>query len=139
MRLASCVGFWLWNAAPTEEGQKGSVVFTFSLVFLFSVSGIYHVINWRPEARKWWRRLDHAAIFVVIAGRSHANVHWLCPCLLCIVAGLKTSEAWQASALSEANPKWFLYFFAIKISSCAGLVCVSFVCTCDAMFLCHRL
>jgi hemolysin III len=36
---------------------------------LFGSSALYHRINWRsPAARRWMRRLDHSAIFLLIAG-----------------------------------------------------------------------
>jgi hemolysin III len=36
---------------------------------LFGTSALYHRINWRSEsARRWMRRLDHSAIFLLIAG-----------------------------------------------------------------------
>ena len=39
-----------------------------SLVALFSVSALYHRPTWSPRARLWMRRLDHSAIFLLIAG-----------------------------------------------------------------------
>ena len=39
-----------------------------SLFTLFLVSAVYHRTNWGPRARTWMRRLDHSAIFVLIAG-----------------------------------------------------------------------
>ena len=36
---------------------------------LFGTSALYHRINWRTDsARRWMRRLDHSAIFLLIAG-----------------------------------------------------------------------
>jgi len=43
-------------------------VFAFSLVNLFGTSALYHRVDWSPNARKRMRRLDHAAIFILIAG-----------------------------------------------------------------------
>jgi len=37
-------------------------------VTLFGTSALYHRIDWTPAARKRMRRLDHAAIFLLIAG-----------------------------------------------------------------------
>jgi hemolysin III len=36
-------------------------------VWLFLVSGLYHVITWPPRRRAVLRRLDHANIFVLVA------------------------------------------------------------------------
>ncbi len=54
------------------EGVRARVavtVYAVSLVALFGVSALYHRITWRSlSARRWMRRLDHAMIFVLIAG-----------------------------------------------------------------------
>jgi hemolysin III len=44
------------------------LVYGLSLCTMFAISGLYHRINWQPTARAWWRRLDHSAIFLLIAG-----------------------------------------------------------------------
>jgi hemolysin III len=36
-------------------------------VWLFGVSGLYHVVTWPPRRRALLRRLDHANIFVLVA------------------------------------------------------------------------
>ncbi len=43
-------------------------VFTFSLVFLFSMSGVYHLLQPGSTSRIVFERLDHAAIWVLVAG-----------------------------------------------------------------------
>jgi channel protein (hemolysin III family) len=49
-------------------------VFAFSCVLLLSLSGIYHLLTPKTAARGVLMRLDHAAIFVLIAG-SFTPVH----------------------------------------------------------------
>ncbi len=43
-------------------------IYSFSLIFLFGTSALYHRINWTPDPRKWMKRLDHSAIYILIAG-----------------------------------------------------------------------
>jgi hemolysin III len=43
-------------------------VYGVCLILLFSVSASYHLGPWSPLARRVWRRLDHATIFLAIAG-----------------------------------------------------------------------
>lgn len=43
-------------------------IYTFSLVFLFSMSGVYHLLDRGGVARDVLQRLDHAGIWVLIAG-----------------------------------------------------------------------
>lgn len=39
-----------------------------SVLFLLAASAIYHVPHWQPRTRMWLRRIDHSAIFILIAG-----------------------------------------------------------------------
>jgi channel protein (hemolysin III family) len=53
----------------TGTGQMFSLfVFAFSCVFLLSMSGVYHLLPKSGAGSLVLRRLDHAAIFVLIAG-----------------------------------------------------------------------
>lgn len=61
-------GLLLTLRAPSRRAAVGSLVYTASLVSLFSISALYHQPTWQPRHRKWMRRLDHAAIFFLIAG-----------------------------------------------------------------------
>ena len=53
-------------------GQSSRVasllLFSAGCVFLLTVSGIYHLLDHQSGARAVFRRIDHAAIFVLIAG-----------------------------------------------------------------------
>jgi channel protein (hemolysin III family) len=44
------------------------IIFSFSLVFLFSMSGVFHMLDYGSTARAVLRRLDHTGIWVMIAG-----------------------------------------------------------------------
>ncbi len=66
--IAAPVGLLLTLKATTRKAAIGSLVYTASLVVLFSISALYHRPTWQPQQRKWMRRLDHAAIFFLIAG-----------------------------------------------------------------------
>src|SRR6202171_6296496 len=57
-----------WSVGSTRAGLA-TLLYTFTIVAMFAVSGTYHRVNWRSEnARKWMKRLDHSMIFVFIAG-----------------------------------------------------------------------
>lgn len=47
-----------------------NLIYSFSLCGLFGVSALYHRVQWGPENRARIRRLDHCAIFVLIAGSA---------------------------------------------------------------------
>ncbi|HTN51669.1 MAG TPA: hemolysin III family protein [Anaeromyxobacter sp.] len=55
-------------AAPSSRGRTGAIVYGASLFTLFAVSALYHRPTWGPVARLRMRRLDHSAIFLLIAG-----------------------------------------------------------------------
>lgn len=44
------------------------VVFSISVIFLYSMSGVYHLLSKEGVAREVLQRLDHAGIWVLIAG-----------------------------------------------------------------------
>jgi channel protein (hemolysin III family) len=62
------------HASRTREGIAALVVFAASAVLLLSMSGVYHLLSKRDgessagTARDVLQRLDHAAIFILIAG-----------------------------------------------------------------------
>ena len=57
----------LW--APAGRATLAAAIYAASLASLYGVSALYHRVNWsRAEARQWMRRLDHAVIFVAVAG-----------------------------------------------------------------------
>ena len=66
--VALAAGAVLVATAPDGRATLAAAIYAGSLATLFGVSALYHRVNWRPAARRWMRRLDHSAIFVLIAG-----------------------------------------------------------------------
>jgi hemolysin III len=54
--------------APSARARLAANVYGASLFCLFAVSALYHRPSWPPRARLFMRRLDHSAIFLLIAG-----------------------------------------------------------------------
>jgi hemolysin III len=56
--------------ATTSGGRErlAAAAFGGSLILTFGVSALYHRITWQPAARRVMRRLDHASIYLLIAG-----------------------------------------------------------------------
>jgi hemolysin III len=54
--------------AGSARAYVGGAVFATSLILLYGTSAAYHRITWSPMMRGLVRRLDHAMIFVLIAG-----------------------------------------------------------------------
>lgn len=66
--LTLVAGAVLVIQSPSPTLRIGMAVFVASAVVLFSVSALYHRGNWSPPVRARLRRLDHANIFLHIAG-----------------------------------------------------------------------
>lgn len=66
--LALIAGMVLVVFAPTLEGRISAAIFTLSAVLLFGTSAVYHRGNWSPKTKAVLRRMDHANIFIIIAG-----------------------------------------------------------------------
>ncbi len=75
-------------AAESSTARTGAVVYALSLTALFATSAGYHRLARSVRSRMWMRRLDHAMIFVLIAG-SYTPV--------CLVA---LDGAWRSVSLS---------------------------------------
>ncbi|MDC4232601.1 hemolysin III family protein [Actinomyces sp. B33] len=54
--------------APTPATAWASVVYLVASLILFGVSAAYHRFYWAPPWERFWRRLDHSNIFLLIAG-----------------------------------------------------------------------
>lgn len=53
-----------------------AAIFFATSVLLFGNSALYHRFNWRPRTKKVLKRIDHANIFLLIAG-SYTPITWL--------------------------------------------------------------
>lgn len=63
------LGINLISLAKVHRGWLIAVsVFVFSVVFLLSMSGVFHLLEPQSAGRAVLQRLDHAGIFVLIAG-----------------------------------------------------------------------
>jgi hemolysin III len=54
--------------AATTRASIAAAVYATSISALFGVSALYHRVTWTTTARRRMRRLDHAMIFLLIAG-----------------------------------------------------------------------
>lgn len=53
----------------SENSLKFAVaLYSITAITLFSVSALYHRVQWSPSKKRFWRRWDHANINLLIAG-----------------------------------------------------------------------
>jgi len=68
--LAALVGFvvLVTAAAPDSAKTTAMAIYGVGLVSVFFASSTYHFFDFGVRGNRWLRRLDHAAIFLMIAG-----------------------------------------------------------------------
>lgn len=66
--IAMVGGLVLVALADGIAATWSSFVFVLSSLLLFGISATYHRFNWSPRVKAVFRRLDHANIFILIAG-----------------------------------------------------------------------
>jgi hemolysin III len=60
-------GIWLVARAPAGADRLGAAIFAFGALFMFVASGIVHLRRWSVPVFEALFRLDHVAIFLLIA------------------------------------------------------------------------
>ena len=66
--IAIPAGAYLIKATQLESLHTSLRWYWISLCFLFCTSGLYHTPPWPPKIKQILRRIDHAAIFILIGG-----------------------------------------------------------------------
>lgn len=66
--LAVIGGLVLVALADGPLATWTSLAFALSSILLFGISATYHRINWSPSVKLTFKRIDHANIFLLIAG-----------------------------------------------------------------------
>jgi hemolysin III len=61
-------GAGLIAAASGGRARAAAAIYAAAVSALLGTSALYHRVTWRPNVRRWMRRLDHSMIFVLIAG-----------------------------------------------------------------------
>lgn len=86
-------------------------IFVFTCVFLLSMSGVYHLLTPGGVGRQVLQRLDHAAIFALIAG-SFTPVHWILFTgwgrwgVLLLIWGLASTAIALKVVFFDSIPEW---------------------------------
>lgn len=120
--IAFVAGIGLVSIAKERRHAIAAAVYGFSLVTLYTVSATYHRVHWEPPARRLMRRLDHAAIFVLIAGtytpvaliamNPEDGTNLCALSWICAAVGIVKSIFWSGS------PKWVTAAIAVAAGWC---------------------
>src|SRR5581483_7575369 len=95
------------------DGRRlvAAAAFAASAAGMLGASALYHRVTWSPRARLWMRRVDHAGIYLLIAGTYTAvGLLALHGSLQHVVLGLVWGGAGVAILAKfcwVSTPKWF--------------------------------
>jgi hemolysin III len=86
-------------ALTAEPGRAriSAIVFSACLAACFGASALYHRPTWSPGVRSWLARLDHAGIYLLIAGTYTPfgllvlSPNWAIPVLAIVYTGAATA------------------------------------------------
>lgn len=115
MALGACI--LLIAKSSNSTSTMASLVYSFGLLLLFGVSACYHRLHWAPRERALMKRLDHSAIFLLIAGTFTP----ICLLALSEVIGQQLLVlVWSVALLGILQsvfwvkaPKWFTAVFYV--------------------------
>ena len=86
--VALVLGALLTIKTDGDRRHLAAAIFSASVAICFGLSALYHRITWTPELRLRMRRLDHAGVYLLIAGTYTP------------VALLELSGAWRTTILT---------------------------------------
>ena len=66
--VALVAGVLLVIYADGTRASAAAAIFATSVVTMLGASALYHRVTWSVRMRPWMRRLDHAGIYLLIAG-----------------------------------------------------------------------
>ena len=117
--MSLVVGTLLIVGADGVSRHAAAAVFASSVAICFGVSALYHRVTWTPDLRRLMRRIDHAGVYLLIAG-TYTPV-----CLLVldgvwriVVLAIVYAGAAAAIALKFAwvdAPKWLAAVLGIAL------------------------
>lgn len=107
------LGIWLIVYGRGHAGRMASlIIYSFSTVFLLSMSGVFHLLEPGGAGRTVLQRLDHAGIFLLIAG-TFTPVHgilfrgWWRWGMLFLIWFIAITSITLKSIFFNDIPEWF--------------------------------
>ena len=120
--LGSCLVAW----APAGKTRLAAAVFAAAVAAMFGASALHHRVTWRERGYRWSRRVDHAGVYLAIAGTyTPFGLLVLTGSWRIVVLAVVWSGAVAAIVLKFAwvdAPKWLAAAIAISLGWVAVLV-----------------
>jgi hemolysin III len=113
------VGTLLIVGADGARRHAAAAVFAGSVAVCFGASALYHRVTWTPNLRRWMRRIDHAGIYVLIAGTYTPicllvlDGTWRIVVLVMVYAGAGAAIALKFAWVDA--PKWLAAVLGIAL------------------------
>jgi hemolysin III len=108
--VAAAIGAVMVVTAEPGRARAAGAIFAGFVAVCFGASAVYHRPTWRPRARAWLARLDHAGVYLLIAG-SYApfglivmSKGWAIPVLAIVWGGALLASILKLCWLQA--PKW---------------------------------
>ena len=123
--LGACILLMVKAAASSNpKAFMASGIYSLGLLMVFGISAVYHRPHWEPKPRALLKRLDHSAIFMLVAG----TVTPLCFLALPADSGRHLFHViWFVAALGIFQsifwvraPKWFTSIFYVGMGLLAS-------------------
>jgi hemolysin III len=117
--VAACIVGAFFVGSTNGLRLVGAAVFAGSAAAMLGASTLYHRVSWSPRARPRMRRVDHAGIYILIAGTYtpvgllslHGNLQHVVLAIVWAGAGaaILTKVCWVGA------PKWLSAVFGIAL------------------------
>lgn len=126
--IALAGGIVLICLAEGTVAKWASAVFMLTSMLLFGVSALYHRFNWKPKTKQMFRRLDHANIFLLIAGTYTPIALLALPhskgliLLVCVWAGALLGIGFRVFWISA--PRWLYVLLYVALGWAAVMYVV---------------
>lgn len=113
------IGTLLIVGVDGPRRHVAAAVFAGSVAACFGASALYHRVTWSPKLRLWMRRIDHAGVYLLIAG-TYTPV-----CLLVLGGAWSVTVlaiVWAGACVSIVlkfvwvdAPKWFAALIGVAL------------------------
>jgi hemolysin III len=116
---AAAIGAVMVVTAEPGRARTAGAIFAGCVAVCFGASAVYHRPTWRPRARAWLARLDHAGVYLLIAG-SYApfglivmSRGWAIPVLAVVWGGALVAIVFKLFWVRA--PKWLSAAFGLML------------------------
>jgi hemolysin III len=103
------------------DGRRlfAAAAFAVSAAAMLGASALYHRVTWTPRVRLWMRRVDHAGIYLLIAGTytpvGLLSLHGSLQRVVLAVVWAGAAAAILAKLCWVGSPKWLSAVFGIVL------------------------